>query len=695
MRKTVLSIVAVAVAGVTFAATRYVDAAREDDSGDGSSWETAKKTIQAAIDIAGKNDTVLIAKGTYLISSTLTMLTGDNKHIELRGATGKPADVVVDAQGLCPCLTNTAAMILNSITFQNGRSTVLDIAGGITSTGISLITNCVIKSCWHGVTDGHAYGGGLYLSVNNPQTATTKWPAPRNHLPMVVDTVVEGCAVVEEGTNSMNARGGGAFLYNYNSTGLTARNCVVTNFVSGGASNSQGAGAYLRYGTHVNDAFLDGYIWSSSEKNGYLSFGAGAYLLGDASKPVTLSDSLIAGNRSHGCGAGLGLGGYSYVDGCSVVSNRLSHVTKTDQYHVGGAGIYVYQANCCQIANTLVANNITTNDGNAVAYAGAITAATATNLVIQGCVVRDNVLQNAGALSFVSVGDLVVSNCVMAGNVATGDVSAIRFYSNQEELNNCGMGLITDCYIISNSNPRTKAVYAGGGILRYGASVAKNRFGVPLTVRNCLFAGNRAVNGSSGWGIRATFGENVKPVCDDLLTIDHCTFARNWDDSSYPNFVDFTGGADEHAVFKGCVFWENKYMSNKGERNAYISTSYLGARFTHCYADVTNAAFVVTAENGNMGPDDGEVRFVDADNLDFRLGQDSCLINKGGEFADWMGTGRRSPVKDLGASYVIDKVGKYGVSVSRSQATPRRYGSASDIGCCEFWVPAGFFLSIE
>ena len=58
--------------GVVHAATTiYVDSGVADDNGDGSSLATAKKTIQAAIDVAAKNDTILIAKGRYLISSSL------------------------------------------------------------------------------------------------------------------------------------------------------------------------------------------------------------------------------------------------------------------------------------------------------------------------------------------------------------------------------------------------------------------------------------------------------------------------------------------------------------------------------------------------------------------------------------------------------------------------------------------------
>jgi parallel beta-helix repeat protein len=47
------------------AVTYYVDATRPDDSGDGLSWETARRTIQSAIDQAADSDRVRIAPGIY------------------------------------------------------------------------------------------------------------------------------------------------------------------------------------------------------------------------------------------------------------------------------------------------------------------------------------------------------------------------------------------------------------------------------------------------------------------------------------------------------------------------------------------------------------------------------------------------------------------------------------------------------
>ena len=46
-----------------FVANYYVNASRADDSGDGYSWATAKKTIQAAVDIAEAGKTVLVTNG--------------------------------------------------------------------------------------------------------------------------------------------------------------------------------------------------------------------------------------------------------------------------------------------------------------------------------------------------------------------------------------------------------------------------------------------------------------------------------------------------------------------------------------------------------------------------------------------------------------------------------------------------------
>jgi len=64
--------VALFAASHLFAATYFVDANRPDDNGAGTSWVTAKKTIQAAVDLTTRGDTVLVTNGIYNQGSRIT-----------------------------------------------------------------------------------------------------------------------------------------------------------------------------------------------------------------------------------------------------------------------------------------------------------------------------------------------------------------------------------------------------------------------------------------------------------------------------------------------------------------------------------------------------------------------------------------------------------------------------------------------
>ncbi|MFH0909478.1 MAG: hypothetical protein V1929_12025 [bacterium] len=44
---------------------QYVDASRPDDSGEGTGWSTAKRTIQAAVDLVQSGETVWVTNGVY------------------------------------------------------------------------------------------------------------------------------------------------------------------------------------------------------------------------------------------------------------------------------------------------------------------------------------------------------------------------------------------------------------------------------------------------------------------------------------------------------------------------------------------------------------------------------------------------------------------------------------------------------
>ena len=76
------------------ARTLYVDASRPNNSGNGLSAKKAKKTIQAAINVAKKGDTILVYPGSYAPIAT------NNKKIASKGVKGAAKTTIVPPKTL-------------------------------------------------------------------------------------------------------------------------------------------------------------------------------------------------------------------------------------------------------------------------------------------------------------------------------------------------------------------------------------------------------------------------------------------------------------------------------------------------------------------------------------------------------------------------------------------------------------------
>jgi len=196
-----------------FVGTFYVDAARPDDSGDGLSWETAKRTLQAAVAGAVDNDTVLVAPGIYQEGTAVT---------PSEKATGYLMNRVV---------------ITNRITLRSRDGAATTIIQGAVDTGSGdaygrgpNAVRCVYMT--KGVLQGFTLTGGATDSVNledENNRGGGLYVTEQNYTPQVLDCVISNCS---------SMRGGGTHAG-------TLRRCVLSeNFASNNGCAIRGSYAY-------------------------------------------------------------------------------------------------------------------------------------------------------------------------------------------------------------------------------------------------------------------------------------------------------------------------------------------------------------------------------------------------------------------------------------------------------------------
>lgn len=255
-----------------FAGIVYVSATSGDDSNDGSRWALAKQTIQAGVDAAASNDTVLVTNGTYNLGGRIppgqvlckTRVVVD-KAVSVISVNG-PSNTFIVGQGprgdnaiRCVWMTNAAS--LSGFTLTNGCTTIGasendDDGGGIFALEESAFaSNCIFRSCQARVGGG-AYNCTLYNSILSDNVASFGGGTGNcflKHCTLINNTadVYYGgaayCGTLNECImigNYAHEYGGGA----YNST---MNNCIMT----GNDAGYWGGGAYA---SHLNNCMLSG-----------------------------------------------------------------------------------------------------------------------------------------------------------------------------------------------------------------------------------------------------------------------------------------------------------------------------------------------------------------------------------------------------------------------------------------------------
>ncbi len=295
MKQKLIFLTAFFTAAFAFSAEYYVDASRTDDTGSATNWATAKKTIQAAVDLATDGDTVWVTNGTYNVGGaktpdhSLMNRVCITSAITVRSVNGREVTIIegverVDGENVFDSvrgvfMTNSCALIGFTVTggqtYRVGND-ALDVSGG----GIFLTDGCVVSNCT--IIDNAALldGGGVFLSHGG---------------------IVESCIISR---NKVKYRGGGANLY----FGGKLVGCTL----KGNSAERLGGGAYCR-----EDGVIDRCIFTDNTSDLH---GGGVALY----KGGRLSNSVLHGNKAVNYGGGVYLRENGTIKNCTMVQNTSS-----------------------------------------------------------------------------------------------------------------------------------------------------------------------------------------------------------------------------------------------------------------------------------------------------------------------------------------------------------------------------------
>ncbi len=238
------------------AASFYVSADRPDDSGDGSSWETAKRSIQAAIDLSGNSDAVYVGPGLYEENVTTA-----GRLIMLAGIDAQDPDVVagtVIAGTVAIDRGETPGCVLSGLTITNRSSTGLLCSGSSPT-----IANCSIINCF--CMDYQQAGGIMLLNAS----------------PKITECVISG--------NIAPSTGGGLLC---RSSSPVLRQCVITGNLAQYGSGGEATAIYAEQ-SHVT---LDN-CTIAYNANAYQSPTSGSTIACTAGD-VTITNSILWNSQS-------------------------------------------------------------------------------------------------------------------------------------------------------------------------------------------------------------------------------------------------------------------------------------------------------------------------------------------------------------------------------------------------------------
>jgi autotransporter family porin len=291
----------------------YVNDSSGNDSSDGYTWDTAKKTILNASVSVNENGVVNIANGQYSGTGNTNITISNNMTI-----TGQSTDGTIINGLNSGNLFNVIpgiSLTLRNLTLTGGNTT--DNGGAVNNQGILTIENCKI-------TDNTANdGGGVYNTGNC----------------ILNDSTISG--------NTADRSGGG--ICNYRGI-CTVTSCIITQNT---ATNFRGAGIYNQGNCTVNDCIITLNTAIDNSGGGIENDGPAV----PANGTIIVTKCIIQDNKATN-GAGISNHMNCIISDCNILNNTATLY--------GGGGIFNYNYGTCTVTSCNIIQNTAKEVGGAI-----------------------------------------------------------------------------------------------------------------------------------------------------------------------------------------------------------------------------------------------------------------------------------------------------------------------------------------
>ncbi|MDR2009342.1 MAG: T9SS type A sorting domain-containing protein [Bacteroidales bacterium] len=268
-----------------------------NDSNDGTSWATAKKNVQAAVDAASSGNQVFVKQGTYNLSAQLEIKEGVNVYGGFAG-------------------TETSLAERPELTYGQtvtGQASILSANGSINSYRRVLYQHSVftIETTWDGFVLKNGYsggGGGAYITtgvtLNNCNIRdNTAWMGGGGVYCDLGGTL-NNCNIVNNTTTGSYGNGGGVYCYK----SCILNNCNISNNKAT-YSDRLGGGVYLNAGGILNNCNINN---NTASRGGGICYGYGS----------TLINCNISNNKANSSGGGIYCSSGGTLTNCIIWGNK-------------------------------------------------------------------------------------------------------------------------------------------------------------------------------------------------------------------------------------------------------------------------------------------------------------------------------------------------------------------------------------